>query len=110
MKVSDIVKATGFSIVTKESTTNKEVEGVFVGDLLSWVMGNGEPSSAWITVQGHLNVIAVAVLREFSCIILADNAPISDETIEKANDENVAILLSRCSAYKTCKIMVNLGL
>lgn len=44
----------------------KEVQGVYIGDLLSFVMANGQENELWLTVQRHLNVVAVAELTGFS--------------------------------------------
>ena len=99
MKVSEIVEKTGFKCLVEGEDV--EVSGVYCGDLLSWVMGRGQPGQAWITVQSHLNVIAVAVLREFSCIILAEEAQFPEEVIERAKNEKLILLSSDLPAYET---------
>ena len=53
---------------------NKEVTGGYIGDLLSWVMGRCKEGDAWITVMGNRNAVAVALLRDVSCIILCEDA------------------------------------
>ena len=36
-------------------------------------MARGKPGMAWVTVQTHLNVVAVASLHEMACIILPED-------------------------------------
>lgn len=50
----------------------REIEGVYIGDLLSWVMGRARENDAWITIMSNSNIIAVATLADVSCIILAE--------------------------------------
>ena len=40
----------------------REIDGVYCGDLLSWVMGKCPADAAWITIMSNQNVAAVAVL------------------------------------------------
>ena len=46
-----------------------EIEGVYIGDLLSIVMSKAKKNYAWITIQTHINIVAVAELLELACII-----------------------------------------
>ena len=48
--------------INKAPLTNI-VENVYIGDLLSFVMANGKEGALWLTVQKHLNVVAVAELN-----------------------------------------------
>ena len=101
MIVKELIQANGWEAINDNSGMNAVVEGAFVGDLLSFVMGNGEPGNAWITIQAHLNVIAVAMLREFSCIIFVSGANVTEDMIEKANEENIVLIKSDSSAYES---------
>ena len=99
MKVSEAAQKAGFQVIVQGE--DPEIEGIYCGDLLSWVMGKGQPGQAWITVQSHLNVIAVAVLREFSCLILAEGAQFPPEVIERAENEGLCLLCSELPVYET---------
>lgn len=110
MKVSELVQKTGWKNLSTDASLEKEIHGVYVGDLLSWVMGRGQPDEVWITVQSHLNIIAVAVLREFSCIIIADCIDIPEEVVEKAKEENIALISAQGTAFECAKKCIELGL
>ncbi len=79
---------------------DREVNGGYVGDLLSDVMANSAPGQVWITVQGHLNVIAVGTLRELAGVILAAGRPPADEMRAKAEAEGLPILSSPMTAFE----------
>lgn len=77
----------------------REVKGGYCGDLLSWVMGRAHSGDAWITVMGNVNAIAVAVLADTACILLAENAVLDQPAREKAEQQEVVILQSSRPAY-----------
>lgn len=110
MKVKDLIEKTGWNATITEASVEKEIKGAFVGDLLSWVMGNGVPSQAWVSVQAHNNVIAVALLNEFSCVILAQSAMMDPELLQKAQEEDLTIIHCDLSAYDICKKLIELGI
>ncbi len=109
MKINELLDETKWELLVNNVDLNKEVHGCFSGDLLSWVMANGETDQAWVTVQGHLNVIAVAVLCEFSCVIVAHGAVVEQDVIDKAQSENLILIRSSLSSYEVVKKLVALG-
>lgn len=110
MVVNRLVEKEVFTLLTNDNTLNNEFSNVYIGDLLSWVMGNGKPDSIWLTVLSHMNIIAVAALREFKAIIICEGAMIQDEVVERANEENIAILSTSLNSYEVAKLLVGDGL
>ncbi len=88
--------------VNEERVLDEEITGIYVCDLLSWVMSHANKGDAWITVQTHLNTIAVAVLLEIPCIIVPEGIKVEEATIKKAIEEDITILGSKMSAYEIC--------
>lgn len=78
----------------------REVEDCYIGDLLSWVMGRAPSDSAWLTVMGNINSIAVATLADVSCIILVENAALDADAKVKAKTHGVNILISEKNSYQ----------
>ena len=110
MNIQELVSKTHWQLDTPQLDQTKEVTGAYCGDLLSWVMGRGNAGDAWITVQVHVNVLAVAVLREFSCVVIADNAAVTNEFIQRAADEGLVILESKLPSYETAVKLHDLGI
>lgn len=93
-----------------EHDANIEVEGVYIGDLLSIVMSKAKKNYVWITIQTHINIVAVAELLELACIIVVENMEIADETLAKANELNIPIFKTSESAYNVSCRMSNMGI
>lgn len=102
MKVREIAEKLNLKPLTEDWGLERQVQGAYCGDLLSWVMSHGSKDNAWVTVQVHPNVVAVAVLVEFSCIIIPEEIEVDKITLEKARQEEIAILLSRDNSYEIC--------
>jgi hypothetical protein len=109
MSVIELAKLTNWTLINAGPLENS-IEGVFVGDLLSYVMGNAQAKQAWVTMQTHQNVIAIASLKEFSVLILVDGNSINEEDLQSARDNDIAILVSPLPAYETIQKLVQLGL
>ena len=105
-ELADLIQAAPLTNVGME----QEVTAGFTGDLLSFVMSHCGPGSCWVTVQTHLNVIAVGVLLELSCIIIPDGEKMEQESIDKANEEEIAVLATEKSAFEICGILYQNGL
>ena len=81
---------------------DREIEGVYCGDLLSWVMGKCPADAAWITIMSNQNVAAVAVLCDTACIILSENVQPDAELLERAEKQGVTLLGSEMDEYQLC--------
>ena len=86
--------------VLVEDDLDREVTDCYVGDLLSWVMGRAPADSAWLTVMGNINSIAVATLADVSCIILVENAALDENAQMKAEMHGVNILTTDQNSYQ----------
>lgn len=104
MKLSEVIKNIELEKIN-EFDAEREVDGVYIGDLLSLVMSRANKDNIWITIQTHLNIIAVASLIELSAIIVAEGMDIDTDTIEKAKALDIPILRTSLSAYDlACKL------
>ena len=80
---------------------DREVNGVYCGDLLSWVMGRAQSDNAWITIMQNVNVIAVASLSDVSCVVLAEGTKLDADAQEAAIQKDINVLVSERSSYET---------
>lgn len=88
----------------------REVNGAYAGDLLSWVMGRAGADCAWITIMSNINVSAVSVLADVSCVILAEGVKPDADMLAAAKQKGINILLSDKPTYETAKILCGLGI
>jgi hypothetical protein len=89
---------------------SREVERAAVGDLLSFVMGSDAEGAAWITVQTHLNVAAVAVLKDIPIIIIASGREPAADLAERCEAEGIALVTSVLPVFDICVNLGRLGL
>lgn len=76
------------------------VEGCYIGDLLSWVMGRAKENDVWLTVMGNVNAIAVAKLADISGIVLCENAPLDEEARVQAEANGIAVYITSTPSYE----------
>jgi hypothetical protein len=110
MKLQEIVDSLSLVVKTASARLTKEVTGGYVSDLLSDVMANTKDGYIWITLQTHQNIVAVATLKELSGIILVNNRTPDADTLKKADEEGIPILVSSLSAFEIAGLLYNLGL
>jgi serine kinase of HPr protein (carbohydrate metabolism regulator) len=101
MKIKEIVNELYLLVYTGEEHLEKEIRGAYVSDLLSDVMGHAREGQAWITLQSHLNVVAIASLKELPAIILVKGLEAPAEVLEKAKEEGIVILGTGDNTFET---------
>lgn len=110
IKLSAVIEKFNLDVQTGDKFLDKEIKGGYVSDLLSDVMANCEEGYIWITLQGHPNIVAVAVLKELAGIVIINNRKPEEETIKKARDENIPIMLSDMNAFDLVGELYGLGI
>lgn len=109
MFVNELIEKFGFKHLSG-SHLDKKIENVYSCDLLSWVMAKGKHDTAWITVQTHNNILAVASLLDFACIIIPEGITVEQDIIDKANEQEVVMLSSDLEVFEIFKIMYEAGI
>lgn len=99
MTVSLLAQKTGCTVAALPC--DKQVQGAYCGDLLSWVMGRAREGNAWITIMSNTNVIAVASLADVSCVIFAEGVTPEQDLIALANEKNINLLCSPLPVFET---------
>ena len=79
---------------------SREIDGVYIGDLLSWVMGRAKQNDAWFTIMSNINIVAVAALADTSCIILAEGVVPEQNVIDTAKAKDINLLTTEKTAYE----------
>lgn len=99
MKVENLVNELNLVKLT-DAGMDKEIDGVYIGDLLSIVMSKCEEGNAWITAQTHMNIVSVADLNDAACVIIAGGGAVEDSVVQKAQECGVALLSSDKESYE----------
>jgi hypothetical protein len=107
MKVKELKERLGLALLC-EGDTDRECEGCYCGDLLSWVMSKAKENDVWLTVMGNVNAVAVAVLTDCACIVLTESAHLDEDAETRARQQGVTILQSEKSAYELAVLISEL--
>lgn len=110
MTLRDIVEKLDLQVQVGADFLHREVKGGYVSDMLSDVLKHASKDDVWVTVQIHLNVVAIAGMKEIAAIIIANGRRPDEETLEKAEDEKIPVLGTDLNAYQIVGELYLLGL
>lgn len=108
--VFDIVNSFGLKIKTGKNRLDEVVTGGYAGDLLSDVIAHSRKGSIWVTIQTHPNIVAVASMKELAGIILAGGREPDADTLKKAEEEEIPILVSPLFTYEVVGKLYQMGI
>ncbi len=110
IKLSDIAQTLNLKIECGKQILDRVIEGGYASDLLSDVMAHSKKGDIWITLQGHPNIVAVAKLKEVAGIIMVNGRTPEEETVKKAEDEELPILISELPTFELVGRLYELGI
>ena len=110
MKLKELVEKFDLQIQCASDRLEREIKGGYVSDLLSDVIANGRAGDVWITLQIHQNIVAVASLNNLAAIIIINGRQPEENTIEKAENEGIPIMVSKMSAFELVGRLYNAGI
>jgi len=110
MTLRDIVAALGLEVKAGGHLLAREVSGGYAGDMLSDVLAHARKGDLWVTLQTHVNVIAVASTKELAAVILVHKRTPEEMTLRKAEEEKIPILISPLSTYAVVGKLYELGI
>jgi hypothetical protein len=90
MRIIEVAGKLGLKVLAEGR--EQEVTGGYVSDLLSDVIANAEEGCLWITVQRHLNIVAVAQLKKLAGIVLSRGSVPDGPVLERAAQEGLFVL------------------
>jgi serine kinase of HPr protein (carbohydrate metabolism regulator) len=110
MKLKKIVKELDLEVAAGAEHLDRGVQSGYVSDLLSDVMANAGEGTLWITIQTHTNIAAVCSLHDLAGVVIANGRRPNEETVARAEEENVVLLLSPQSSFDVAGRLYDLGL
>ncbi len=110
MTLADVVEKLGLDVKTGSQRLDVLVNRGYVSDLMSDVMANAREGDLWVTLQIHQNIVAVAVMKSLSGIILVNGREPQEETLRKAVSEQIPVLVSSMPAFELVGQLYQLGI
>jgi len=111
MNLQSIIDALNLNILTNLKDFSQIIPSSgYTSDLLSCVMSGASRQGIWITLQAHINIVAVAALLDICAVIITENALPEPSTITKANEEGITLLITKESTFSVVGKLWELGL
>ena len=110
MTLRQIVEALSLSVQTGSDKLDTKVTGGYASDLLSCVMATARKGNLWVTLQSHMNIVAVAVLLQLAGIIVTESMTLDVATLQKAGDEGIPILTTPHTTFHVVGQLTELGI
>ena len=109
MKITELIEKLNLDVRSAKADLEREVTGGYASDLLSDVIANSKEGNIWITLQIHHNIVAVASMKDLAGIILVNGREPEQDTIEKAEAENLAIMVTEMPTFEIVGKLYGLG-
>ncbi len=97
MTVAELISELELDPIHVADNEEAQVAGVYCGDLLSDVLAHCPPEAVWFTVQGHLNTVAVADLRDAVCVVVVNGVSPDAQAVAKAQSQGVTLCGSQAT-------------
>lgn len=111
MNLQTIIDSLQLTVLTEpRNFTSIMPEGGYTSDLLSCVMAGAKSNNLWVTLQAHLNIVAVAAMLDVAAVIITENAQPDSATIAKANEQGVILLSTPNASYEICGTLWGMNL
>ena len=110
MRLNEIKDKLNLKILSGSKNIESNVSRGYVSDLMSDVIAHGKEGDIWITYQTHVNVVAIALMKNMAGIILIQGRELIPAAAIKAEQEGLVVLSSSKSAFKVAGELYQLGI
>lgn len=110
MKLDELAEKLNLNVRSAKGSLEREVSGGYASDLLSDVLANSKEGNIWITLQIHQNIVAIASMKDLAGVILVNGREPEQETVEKAEEEDIVIMVSELPAFELVGRLYELGI
>jgi hypothetical protein len=111
MTLQEIIQKLNLTVLTTpKDFADVRPTGGYASDLLSCVMAGAKPGHLWVTLQAHINIVAVAALTDTAAVIITEGATPEPEVLEKANSQGVTLLGTSEGTYQVTGKLWEMGI
>jgi len=110
VKLSELIKTLNLDVRSAKERLERQVTGGYASDLLSDVLAHSKEGNLWITLQTHQNIVAVASMKNLAGIVLVNGREPEQETLQKAEQENVVIMVTKMPTFELVGKLYSLGI
>jgi len=110
MNLKEIIKKINLDVKTGDIHLDVDVIRGYCSDLLSDVIANAKEGDLWITLQTHQNIVAVALMKSLSGIVLVNGREPEENTLKKSLEENIPILTTTMLTFELVGKLYEMGI
>ena len=108
--LQQITEALHLEVLSSGWLLTRTVAGGYAADLLSCAMHRAKKDFLWVTLQSHMNVVAVASLLGLSAVIVTEGTRPDPEMVRRAEDEGVVLLGTSQTTFAVVSRLASLGI
>jgi hypothetical protein len=112
MRLEDLVQVLELEELTigDPSNTDADITRGYASDLLSDVLANAPTGGILVTLQVHLNVIAVASHAGLRAVIFSCGRRPEDDVVERSAEEGLSLYASKADTFELAGRLYQMGL
>jgi predicted transcriptional regulator len=107
MRISELAEKTGLKSVN--TYVDREVENVYISDMVSDIITSAKRNSVLVTLQTHKSLVAAANLVAAAMIVIVKGRQPSDDVVELATRTGIAVFVSALDTWAFAKKLTRLG-
>ncbi|HDS31158.1 MAG TPA: serine kinase [Firmicutes bacterium] len=108
MKVSELTKKANLNLINE--LYDREIEGVYISDMVSDIVAGAKANSLLITIQTHKNLLATANLVDVAAIVYVRGKKPMEDVIELADRAKISLFVSDLDSWALAVKLNGLGL
>jgi hypothetical protein len=108
--LKEIIEKLKLETVSSSHPADQPVVGGYAADLLSCAMKGAKKDYIWVTLQSHLNVVAVASLLSLAGVIITEGNRPDEETITRAEKEGITLMVTPKTTFTVVGQLTLLGI
>jgi predicted transcriptional regulator len=107
MKVSNLAERTNLQAIN--AVGDKDVERVYISDMVSDIITGPKANSILITLQTHKSLIAAANLVNVTMIVVVKGRRPADDVVDLATKAGIGLYTTSLDTWSYAKKLVELG-
>lgn len=108
MKVSELAQKAGLKAINE--FRDREVESVYISDMVSDIITSAKRNSVLVTLQTHKSLIAAANLVAAAMIVIVKGRKPSDDVVELATRIGIPLFTADVDTWTFARRLTQLGL
>ena len=108
MRVSELVEKTGLSALNEYK--DKEVEGVYISDMVSDIITGAKANGILVTLQTHKSLIAAANLVDVAAIVFVRGKKPVEDVVELATQAGIGLLVTDVDTWSFAMKLNKIGI